>query len=81
MNYQGVRENAAKKLANAKTIEITIDRSIKSNDWLRISTKRAKAEAERSGIEWISADVFVHLPERGRCFVKRPGDQGFTAYG
>jgi hypothetical protein len=64
-----------------KTIEIKIDRSIKSNDWLRVATKRARAEAEKSGVEWIAADVFVHLPEAGRCLVKRHGDQGFTAYG
>lgn len=64
-----------------KTIEIKIDRSIKSNDWLRVATKHARAEAEKSGVEWIAADVFVQLPEAGRCFVKRPGDQGFTAYG
>jgi hypothetical protein len=80
MDYQGVRENAAKNLAR-QTIEIKIDRSIKSNDWLRVATKRARAEAEKSGVEWIAADVFVHLPEAGRCLVKRHGDQGFTAYG
>jgi len=80
MDYQGVRENAAKNLAR-QTIEITIESSIKSNQWLRAATIRAQIEATRAGIEWTAADVFVRLPEKGRCFVKRHGDQGFTAYG
>ena len=62
-------------------IEITIDQSIRSNDWLRVATKRAKAAAAANNTEWIEAEVFVKLPEQGRCFMKRAGDQGFTAHG
>ncbi|MDK2126762.1 hypothetical protein [Parachitinimonas caeni] len=62
-------------------VEIHIQRGVKSNDWLRVATGLAHAETEKEGIEWINAEVYVHLPEPGRCLFKRPGDQGFTAYG
>jgi hypothetical protein len=62
-------------------IEITIDQSIQSNDWLRVATKRAKAVVAANNTEWLAAEIFVKLPEQGRCFMKRAGDQGFTAYG
>jgi tryptophan synthase alpha chain len=51
------------------------------NPILKFGLNKIFAEAEKSGVEWIAADVFVHLPEAGRCLVKRHGDQGFTAYG
>jgi hypothetical protein len=65
----------------ANRIELTIERSIRSNDWLRVATKRAQAKAAELNIEWIAADVFVFLPEAGRCFTKAAGEQGFTAHG
>ena len=63
------------------TINFSIDKSVKSNDWQRIATKKAQIAAQHAGIDWIDCEVIVNLPEEGRCFVKRPGDQGFTAYG
>lgn len=62
-------------------IEITIERSIPSNDWLRVASKRARAIASERGIDWKQADVHVTLPEHGRCLTKSPGFTELTAHG
>lgn len=62
-------------------IEVAVDASVPSTDWLRVASKRARAAADARGIAWESADVFVQLPERGRCFTKSPGRTALVAHG
>ena len=47
MDYQVFAKTQQKSYA--KTIEITIESSIKSNQWLRAATIRAQIEATRAG--------------------------------
>ena len=60
------------------TIKIT---SKDSNKWLSIATQKAKEKAKKEGVAWIDADVYVELPERGRCFTKKPGFTTLGAFG
>ncbi len=62
-------------------IEISIGKEIPSNDWMRVANKRAKALAADSGKKWVDLHIYVQLPERGRCFVKHPGELGLSSYG
>ena len=62
-------------------IEITIERSIPPNDWLRIANKRARVVAKIARIEWIDAAVRVTLPEPGRFFTKAHGFTELVAHG
>ena len=59
------------------TIKIT---SKDSNKWLSIATQKAKEKSEERRVAWIDADVYVELPERGRCFIKKPGFTTMGAY-
>lgn len=62
-------------------INIEIERGVYKNDWQKVATRRAKIQAEKLNIQWDDAEVFVKLPEFGRCMTKRAGDQSFYAYG
>lgn len=56
-------------------IEIQIHKGTPSGKWAAVANKKARAEAEKQGIAWVDAQVFVSLPEHGRCMTK---DAGFT---
>lgn len=62
-------------------IEISVDAGVPSRYWLRVATKIASVAAAAQGIAWEDADVFVALPEPGRCFTKSPGRITLVAYG
>lgn len=62
-------------------IIIKIQHGIKSNDWHRVAINRAKKAAAEKKIDWMDAEVFVHLPEAGRFFLKRSGYKGLNSYG
>lgn len=62
-------------------IEVTIPAGPPPAHWLRIATKRARAAAAQQGVSWEDADVFVSLPEPGRCFAKSPGRTALVAIG
>lgn len=56
-------------------IEVTIPKSVPSNLWHKVATKQARSKADKLGINWIDAEVFIRLPEHGRCMTK---DKGYT---
>lgn len=62
-------------------IEVSVDAGVHSRDWLRVATKIASAAAAAAGVEWLDADIFVSLPEPGRCFTKSPGRTALCANG
>lgn len=62
-------------------IEVAVAAGVPSRDWLRVATKNAVAAASEKGIEWLDADVFVRLPEPGRCYTKSPGYTALCAHG
>ena len=62
-------------------IEVAVDAGVPSRYWLRVATKIASVAAAAQGIAWEDADVFVALPEPGRCFTKSPGRITLVAYG
>lgn len=62
-------------------IEVAVDSGVPSRDWLRVATQIARAAATTAGVEWLDADVFVSLPEPGRCFTKPPGRTALVAHG
>ena len=62
-------------------IEVEVPAGTHPGDWQKCAMNRAKREAEHRGIAWREADVFVMLPERGRCYVKKPGFVTLGAYG
>lgn len=51
-----------------------------TNEWLSEATAKAKKLAGTDA-EYLSADVFVFLPERGRCFTKKAGSLRMVAHG
>lgn len=65
---------------NRIEIDMTTSRQ-PSGDWQRLALKKAKAACAARGIEWENADVFVKLPESGRCFTKEPGFDSLVAHG
>jgi hypothetical protein len=48
--------------------------------WLAEATAKAKKLAGTDDA-YIGADVFVFLPERGRCFTKKAGSLRMVAHG
>jgi len=50
------------------------------NKWLYEATANAKKLAG-STEDYLAAEVFVFLPERGRCFTKRAGSLTLVAHG
>ena len=48
--------------------------------WLPEATAKAKKLAGTDAA-YLSADVFVFLPERGRCFTKKAGSLRMVAHG
>ena len=54
---------------------------VPSRYWLRVATKIASVAAAAQGIAWEDADVFVAMPEPGRCFTKSPGRTALCANG
>ena len=62
-------------------IEITISKDTPSNQWLKSANKQARAIAAYEGVDWKDCEVFVRLPENGRCFVKYAGYLNFSAHG
>ena len=64
-----------------KNIIIEIDKSVKSKDWLRLATKKAKEECISQGVVWVDAHILVKLPEKGRCFTKQSGCTAFVSIG
>jgi hypothetical protein len=62
-------------------IEVAVDAGVPSRDWLRVATQIARAAAAAAGVEWLDADIFVSLPEPGRCFTKSPGRTALVAHG
>jgi len=50
------------------------------NQWLAEATAKAKKLAG-SPEDYLTAEVFVFLPERGRCFTKRAGSLTLVAHG
>ena len=51
-----------------------------ANKWLAEATAKAKKLAGRTE-DYLSASVFVFLPERGRCFTKKAGSLTLVAHG
>lgn len=43
-------------------------------NWQKTAEKLARAAVKEAGENWIDAEIFIHLPERGRCMTK---DKGF----
>lgn len=62
-------------------VEIRIEKSVPSADWLRVATKRAKANLRDRGGDWLDSTVTVILPEPGRCFTKASGQSSLIAHG
>ena len=62
-------------------IEIEVPAGTRPSNWQRDALALAKREAELRKIVWRDADVFVALPERGRCYVKKPGFLSLGAHG
>ena len=62
-------------------IEVKVPSGTHSGDWQKCAMALAKREAEMRGVAWRDADVFVTLPERGRCYVKKPGFLSMGAHG
>ena len=61
-------------------IEITItDKN--SQNWARQAEKMARAEAKARGIDYRDCEVFVTLPEPGRCMKKSAGYLSMQAHG
>jgi hypothetical protein len=60
-------------------IEITIDNSVPSSDWQRLSYKYAKEYAEALGRDYRDLEMLIKLPE-GRCFFKYAGEESFGGY-
>jgi hypothetical protein len=50
------------------------------NKWLAEATAKAKKLAG-SPEDYLAAEVFVFLPESGRCFTKRAGSLTLVAHG
>lgn len=50
------------------------------NKWLAEATDKAKKLAGTDET-YLKADVFVFLPERGRCFTKKGGSLRMVAHG
>ena len=50
------------------------------NRWLAEATAKAKKLAGTDDA-YLQADVFVFLPERGRCFTKKSGNLRMVAHG
>jgi hypothetical protein len=48
---------------------------------MSVATQKARAIAAERGIRWADADVYVALPEPGRCFTKCPGKTALSAHG
>ena len=51
-----------------------------ANKWLAEAVAKAKKLAGTDDA-YIGADVFVFLPERGRCFTKKAGSLRMVAHG
>ena len=51
-----------------------------SDRWLAEAVAKAKKLAGADDV-YIGADVFVFLPERGRCFTKKAGSLRMVAHG
>lgn len=62
-------------------IEITIKSGTPSSQWLKVANRQARDAVKAAGIEWASAEVYVHLPEAGRCMTKAAGFQNLVAHG
>jgi len=62
-------------------IELTIDKSTASKDWERRANNMMRGYCERNGFKLESLEFFIHLPERGRCFVKPLGAVNVVAHG
>lgn len=62
-------------------IETYVSSGVPSNKWLSVATQKARAIAAERGIRWADADVYVALPEPGRCFTKCPGKTALSAHG
>ena len=60
---------------------MTIKFEIKTKDstkWLKEATEKAK---QLAGDNYLAVDVFVKLPEPGRCFTKSAGSLAMVAHG
>lgn len=62
-------------------IEVTIPKSVPARLWQRTAINQARLTADRLGVNWIDAEVYVYLPEPGRCMTKAKGYTQLTAHG
>ena len=63
----------------ALDLQIRVETKDPSN-WLAEATAKAKKLAGRPE-DYLTAEVFVFLPERGRCFTKKAGSLALVAHG
>jgi hypothetical protein len=63
----------------ALKLQIRVDTK-DSNRWLAEAVAKAKKLAGTDA-DYLGADVFVFLPESGRCFTKKAGSLRMVAHG
>jgi len=72
------------KILNNKNEIIGFNINIKTNDsskWLKIAHDEALKLCEKNNIKFIEAEIFVRLPEKGRCLTKKRGFINFNSHG
>jgi hypothetical protein len=52
-----------------------------SNRWQKIAIEKSKSECAKVGVDFKDADIFVALPEKGRCMIKKSSFSSFCAMG
>lgn len=62
-------------------LDIKISSDTPRNCWYSVALNRAHEVASNAEIDWLYAYVYIELPEQGRYFLKRPGEQGLEAHG